>query len=194
MLFDERSYNTLVVSSSGKFNDAVRPLLSAANCDPITYVSGIAAAKRAILDAKYDFVVINAPLPDDFGIKFAIDLCGGKNIVCLLLVGAEKHEEIHAKALPHGVLTLPKPISVPILAQSLDAMATMRERLRSLEKKTVSVEEKMEEIRLVNRAKWVLIESLHMTEQDAHRYIEKQAMDSCSTRRDVAESIIQTYN
>ena len=46
----------------------------------------------------------------------------------------------------------------------------------------------MAEIRLVNRAKWVLIEQLRMTEQEAHRYIEKQAMDRCVTRRAVAES------
>ena len=51
----------------------------------------------------------------------------------------------------------------------------------------------MEEIRLVNRAKWVLIDQLRMTEQEAHRYIEKQAMDRCVTRRAVAESILATY-
>ena len=51
----------------------------------------------------------------------------------------------------------------------------------------------MEEIRMVNRAKWLLIEQLKMTEQQAHRYIEKQAMDRCITRRAVAEQILATY-
>jgi response regulator NasT len=32
-----------------------------------------------------------------------------------------------------------------------------------------------------------------MTESDAHRYIEKQAMDRCVTRREIAENILQTY-
>ena len=57
----------------------------------------------------------------------------------------------------------------------------------------MTIEEKMEEIRLVNRAKWLLIECLSMTEADAHRYIEKTAMDTGSKRREVAESIIRTY-
>ena len=48
----------------------------------------------------------------------------------------------------------------------------------------------MEEIRLVNRAKWLLIEQLKMTEAEAHRHIEKQAMDRCVTRRAVAEDIL----
>ena len=51
----------------------------------------------------------------------------------------------------------------------------------------------MEEIRLVNRAKWLLIDAASdMTESEAHRYIEKQAMDRCVTRRSIAENIICT--
>ena len=36
---------------------------------------------------------------------------------------------------------------------------------------------KMDEIRIVNRAKWVLITQLKMDEAQAHHYIERQAMD-----------------
>ena len=48
----------------------------------------------------------------------------------------------------------------------------------------------MEEIRIVNRAKWMLIDRLHLTEQEAHRMIEKRAMDRCVTRRVIAEEIL----
>ena len=52
---------------------------------------------------------------------------------------------------------------------------------------------KMQEIRQVNRAKWLLIENLKMTETDAHHYIEKQAMDRCVSRREIAMGIIKIY-
>ena len=55
-----------------------------------------------------------------------------------------------------------------------------------METKNLSVEEKMEEIRLVNRAKWILIEQLKMNEPDAHRHIEKQAMDRCVSKKEIA--------
>ena len=42
----------------------------------------------------------------------------------------------------------------------------------------------------MNRAKWRLIQEQGLTEQEAHRYIEKQAMDRCVTRRTVAEEIL----
>ena len=76
------------------------------------------------------------------------------------------------------------------MATALQWMATARERLRKTEKKTLTLQEKMEEIRLINRAKWILIERQGMDEPRAHRFIEKQAMDRCVTRRAVAQEII----
>lgn len=77
---------------------------------------------------------------------------------------------------------------------ALGWMASARERLRRAEKKTISIEEKMEEIRIVNRAKWLLISEIKMDEPNAHRYIEKQAMDRCVSKRAIAEEIIRTYS
>ena len=51
----------------------------------------------------------------------------------------------------------------------------------------------MEEIRLVNRAKMLLMQNLKMTEQEAHRYIEKEAMDRGMKKIAVSEEIIKTY-
>ena len=46
----------------------------------------------------------------------------------------------------------------------------------------------------VNRAKWLLISSLGMSEPEAHRYIEKQAMDRCVPKGVIADEIIRTYS
>ena len=73
-------------------------------------------------------------------------------------------------------------------------MYAMQERFRMLEKKTVTLEEKMDEIRTVNHAKWVLINHMKMSEDEAHRYIEKQAMDTRKSKREIAEGIIKTYS
>ena len=63
----------------------------------------------------------------------------------------------------------------------------------SLQSENTKLHQKIQEIRLVDRAKCTLIQDLHMTEQDAHRYIEKQAMDLRMTRREIAEEILKTY-
>lgn len=194
MVFDGRTYSVLVVSSSEKFELAMKQLLGERGYDPVCYAGSVASAKRMLLEQSFDFVIINSPLPDDTGIKIAIDVSTDKNSVCLLLVRADIYDDINEKVVDHGVFTLPKPTSSVIITQGLQWLAAARERLRRLEKKTLSIEEKMEEIRFVNRAKWALIQNLNMSEAEAHRYIEKRAMDGCITRREVAESILKTYN
>ena len=193
MVFSEQAYSVLVVSSAQKFNDAITPLLPYSDYYPVCYVSNIAAARREMLARNYDFVIINAPLPDDFGTRFAIDTCGGTDTVVLLLLRSDSYEEIDAKVSAHGVFTLQVPTPLQTLKQGLKWMVSARERLRKMEKKTTTIEEKMEEIRLMNRAKWILIEQLKMTDADAHHHIEKQAMDRCTSKKEIALGIIKTY-
>lgn len=193
MIFSEVVYSVLVVSSAQKFNDALSSMLPYSDYYPVCFVSNIAAAKRELLDKTYDFVIINAPLPDDYGTRFAIDTCVKSGTVVLLLLRSDSYEEINAKVTSHGVFTLQKPTPTQTLQQGLKWMASARERLRQLESKAITIEEKMEEIRLVNRAKWILIEQLKMTEQEAHRHVEKQAMDRCCSKKEIALGIIKTY-
>ena len=89
---------------------------------------------------------------------------------------------------------LSKPTSKSIITVALSWLSSARERIRAQETKTHSLEDKMAEIKIVNRAKLLLISELHMDESQAHRYIEKQAMDRCVTRKVVAEEIIKTYS
>ena len=194
MSLEQRSYSVLVASASQRFVDALSSMLPESVFVPVHTAPAISAAKRALLERAYDFVIVNSPLPDDPGVRFAIDACTAKGTVVLLFAGAETHDDIYERVSPYGVFTLPKPISRQAISQAFRWMVSTRERLRSLAQKTLSTQEKMEEIRLVNRAKWLLISELKMDEPQAHRYIEKQAMDQCVTKRKVAEDIIRTYS
>ena len=48
-------------------------------------------------------------------------------------------------------------------------------------------------LRLVSRAKCCLVEHEQMTEAEAHRYIEKQAMDTRRDRTEIAQEILENY-
>lgn len=193
MDFIEHSYSVLVVSSSAKFNAALSELLPESRYKPVTVASDVTSARRNLLEEQFDIVIINTPLPDDFGTRFALDICENSGTGILLFVRAEHYPDINARVSPYGILTVSKPTSAQMITQSLQLLCGTRERLRRMEQKTASIEEKMEEIRIVNRAKWLLIDQLKMTEKEAHRYIEKQAMDRCVTRREIAEKILTTY-
>ena len=193
MSLKERVYSILIVSATDSFTSAFADLLSESRYSPINTVTSVSVAKRVVAEKTYDFVIINAPLPDDAGTRFAIDTCTTKQTAVLLLVKNDIHAGIHDKVAEYGVFTLPKPISKVTMTHALNWLESARERLRQFEKKTISIEDKMAEIRLVNKAKWLLISELHMSEPEAHRYVEKQAMDRCVSRRCIAEEIIKTY-
>ena len=189
---ETRNYSLLVVSSAAKFNAALRELLPEDRYWPVRVTTDVASARRCLLEHLYDIVVINAPLPDDFGTQLALDVSDSSGAGVLLLVKAEHYPDLDARLSPYGILTLQKPTSPQLITQSLQLLCGTRERLRRMEQKTASIEEKMAEIRLVNRAKCLLIERRSMTEQEAHRYLEKQAMDRCTSRRVIAEELIRT--
>ena len=79
------------------------------------------------------------------------------------------------------------------LANGLNEPRMSRRRMLGLRDENVQLQKKIEEIRLVDRAKCVLIQVLSMTEPQAHRYLEKEAMDRRVTRREVAEQVLRTY-
>lgn len=193
MLFNAQTYSVLVVSNQQKFNDALSFMLPPSEYYPVCFTGNIASARRQLLSRGYDLVIVNAPLPDESGTRFAIDASNRMDTVVLLLLRAENFEEVTARVTSHGVFTLQVPFPASTIRQGLKWMVSARERLRRMETKNLSIEEKMEEIRLVNKAKWLLIEQKNMHEADAHRYIEKQAMDCCTSKKEIAQNIIQSF-
>lgn len=190
---EEHVYSVLIVSASEKFDRSLAELLPSDRFHPILSARDSGTARRECLNRRFDLVLINTPLGDDFGVSFALDLTEDSGTGILLFVRAEHFPDICAKVSSYGILTLSKPTVPSMIQQSVQLLCSTRERLRRMEAKTASVEDKMQEIRIVNRAKWLLIGELNLTESEAHRYIEKQAMDRCISRRAVAEKIIHMY-
>lgn len=194
MSLKEQIYSILVVSSTESFHSLLTPLLPKSIYYPIHTVSSISAAKHCLAKRTFDFVLINSPLMDDMGINFAIDICVSKETVVLLFIENKLYESTYNKVAEHGVFTLSKPTSKATMTAALNWMISAREQLRNLQKKNFSIEKKIKELRLVDRAKCLLISELKMSEAEAHRYIEKQAMDSCTPKISIAEDIIKTYS
>lgn len=194
MSLKERVYSVLIVSASDGFKAAASEMLPLSQYQPVCAAASVNEAKRYIAAREFDFVLINAPLPDASGTRFAIDCCRLQTTVVLILCRSDIYAEVYDKVAEHGVFTLSKPTNKSAMLQALSWMVSARERLRKIEQKTSSIEERMEEIRIVNRAKCLLISELKMTESEAHRYIEKNAMDNCIPKKKAAENIIKIYS
>ena len=192
MIEKKRMYSMLIVSTVANFSNAIIPLLPDGVFNPIDSVHSIGSARKAIDEKKYDIVIINKT-NDDFGVKFAIDISVNWNAVVLLIVNNDVYTDITGRVTEFGVFTLSRPVSKGTMSTALSWMASARERDRKKEQNEQSAADKLEEIRIINRAKWILIGEMNMTEEQAHKHIEKQAMDMCKSKKEIAESIIKTY-
>ncbi len=190
---ETHKYGVLLISRSEKFASSLKNLLSSGQYEPIDTATNGKSAEEKIKSGRFDIAIVNDSLTDISGENLAVEICRNSAVGVLLLVKSEEFPTVNRNVSQLGVLTLPKPTTETMVAQSLLLLCGTRERLRKMEERTASMEEKMVEIKIVNRAKCLLIEQLRMTEEEAHRYIEKQAMDRCTTKRTIAENILSTY-
>ena len=91
------------------------------------------------------------------------------------------------------MLVLPTDAPEALIVQTIRLLTAVRTQLEQMQHKTEKLEAKVADIRIINRAKLLLVQHLQMTETEAHKYIEKQAMDTSMRRRIIAENIIRTY-
>ena len=142
MVFQERTYSVLLVTASDSFTAKIMPLLPVTDYWPVTTVHSVGEARRKIAETSFDIVLINAPLPDDFGLHLAVDICTGSGAGVLLLVRNDQFDDIYARVVSYGVLTLAKPTGMQMVAQNLRVLCATRERMRQMEAKQATVKDR----------------------------------------------------
>ena len=193
MALNKNSYRVLIVGANDKTFALLSQLLQSGSYEQPLRSNTAGETRRMLLETSADIVIVNAPLRDEFGTQLAQNLADD-NLAVILLVPGESYDQVCYKVEDDGVLTLGKPLSSQTLQTAIRLATALRAKLQKLDKKNQALQEKMQDIRTVNRAKWLLMEQLRMTENEAHYYIEKQAMDMRLSRREVAENIIRSYD
>ncbi len=193
MGFDREPRRVLIASGTERGTEYLTSVLDGKEYDASSPVSSAAEARRRLDSVAYDIVIVNTPLKDEFGADFAATAAENGASGVILIVKNEIFDQIAYKTEDSGVIVLSKPLSGNMIAQAIRIASALHARLAKAEKKTESMQKRMDEIRLVNHAKWVLISKLGMDEDNAHRFIEKQAMDLRQTKSEVSQFIIRTY-
>lgn len=112
----------------------------------------------------------------------------------LMLVKADLADTVSERVEQDGVVVVTKPISRAVFYQSLHLVNSVRHRIYALQKENRQLRQRLEDLRVINRAKCLLIAEKHMSEDEAHSYIEKKAMDFRQSKRDIADEIIRSFD
>ncbi len=181
----------LIVSAGNNANEYLaRHMAELGYARPLMVPSGSEA--RRLMDGRaLEVVVINTPLPDEFGHELGVDAVGKTDAGVILLAKNGTAEQIADKLQEYGVLVLGKPFSALQFRQAVQMAASTCRRLALLRAENQKLVDKIAQLRLVDRAKCYLIEKQGLTELEAHRRIEKTAMDTRRSRGAVAQEILE---
>ncbi len=182
----------MIVSESDSFFQMIKAVLPSSDFFPVFHAVSGSEARRKLLELPCDILIVDSPLSDEHGAIFSQNYAD-TNMGILLLVQSDLYDQISSQVEEDGILTLSKPISPEMFYSAMRMLSAMLNKIQKFEIEKKSLQEKMQDIRIVNKAKWLLIENKNMTEGDAHKYIEKAAMDKRRSRREIAEEIIDEY-
>jgi response regulator NasT len=150
-------------------------------------------ARRIMSERDFDLCIANSPLPDEFGVEFALHAASFDLTQVILVVDNEFYDETCAKTGLEGVFVISKPVNRQILRNALSLAYSAYVKIARIRQENRALLQKIEDLRIIERAKCMLIQHLKMTEGDAHRFIEKQAMNKRITRKQLAKMILELY-
>ena len=138
-----------------------------------------------------DILLINYDMPDMTGLETAA-IIGDENICSVILLITPEQRKLCIGQIEDYDITLhQKPINRMALLGTIDAVLQNRRRLQKLNKELFTLKQGMEERKIVERAKGILMKRKSISEAEAYRRIQKMSMDTRVSMKDVSQKIIE---
>lgn len=184
---------TLLISSSKQSVISLGELLDTEGFKKVTVSYTAFNAKQIAFSEEFDLICVNAPLADENGIELSRHFAETTRAGVVIIVPQKNADEVNEMLTPYGVLVIAKPINRHLFHHFLQFTDCFRRRMLNMEAENKQLKTMVEDLKIIDRAKLLLVTCLNMTEQQAHHYLEKQAMDLRVSRLEVAKQVIHTY-
>lgn len=181
----------LIIAKNQQVCDSLSELLVEFQCKIVTLTEGVMA--RAIDAKMFEVIIVSTPLSDEFGLDLVADLKDKTDASIIVLAKGEIADEVQKKLKFTGAFVIGRPFNKSALSQAIRFASVAKENMSKLNAEKEELSQQLKDLKIVNRAKACLIQYLRLTEEQAHRYIQKQAMDLRKTQREIAEDILKTY-
>ena len=170
-------------------------------CENIGAALSELSAETAYLDAEnpqnvadFDVIIVSTPLKSEFGLDYVSEISRKSGAAIIVLARADIAEDVQSRIKFTGAFVLGKPFPKSVLAQTVKMALLARENISRLEQEKSELSKQLDDVKIIDRAKCCLIEYLNLTENQAHRHIQKLAMDTRRTQREIAEDVLRTYS
>lgn len=146
---------------------------------------------RKIRTGPPDILLINFEMPDVTGLEVAT-IIGDENLCSVILFITNMQRDFCVSIVEDYDITLfLKPINRVALLSTLDTVLQNRRRMGRMEKELNELKQGLEDRKVIERAKGILMKRKSISEGEAYRRIQKMSMDSRVAMRDIAFKIIE---
>lgn len=183
-------WRVLVIDDHGPSRAALAEAVTSQGGHVVGNGSRVEDAVRLVALHRPDVTVLAFGLGDGDGVEAARQVMSASPSALVLLT-SRTDTDVAAQAAAVGIVGfLVKPLRPRELGPTLDFAVSRFRDLEAVRKENRDLKRKLEARRLIDRAKTLLIERLNLTEPEAHRRIQKAAMDTRRTMVDVAQSVL----
>jgi response regulator NasT len=185
--------SVLIVCGKSEVAQSMGSMLIKEGFYPVNCAHSANEARRQFFFTQPDLIVVSTPLPDEPGTDLVFDAHEKTSAGIVVIARPENLGDMHSTLERTGALILPKPINRLTLLQTARFALTVRNSMTQLKNERDDLKKRMDDRKVVEQAKWVLVEKLSMSEPQAFRLIQKRAMDLRLPQAQVAEEIIKKY-
>ena len=140
---------------------------------------------------KPDLIILDIKMPEMDGIT-AAKIIDDEKIAPVILLTAFSQSEIVERAKDSGVLAyLVKPVQESNLFPAMEIALSRWQEMQDVEDQLFKVKDSLENRKILDRAKGILMDAYNITESEAFRRIQKYSMSKRKTIKEVAEAIIR---
>lgn len=151
-------------------------------------------ALAKLRSARYSYLIVLYSGIKNELLTFAKSCSVTRNMSVLVVCKQEIYDQVQYQLASSGIIVLSYPIKKQLLYQAMMMLESVQIKLDQYESKITRLEQKYLELKMVDHCKLVLISNYHWSEEKAHHYIEKMAMDQAKTKLQVAKELLEEFS
>jgi response regulator NasT len=188
-----RPTRVLIAEDEALIRLDLKEMLVEEGFDVVAEVADGASAVRLTRELRPDLVILDVKMPVMDGIAAAEEIAN-ERLAAILILTAFSQRDLVEKARRAGAMAyLVKPFQKHDLLPAVEIAAGRFREMSGLEATVDDLQDRLEARKVVDKAKGLLMDNENLSESEAFRLIQKQAMQRRETMKQVAEQIINQF-
>ena len=179
-----------MIAAKPRIQSSVRSALTAKYGRVLT-AETVQEARRAVEREKIALMVIFSPLKDEEEIPRLFDMAERRGIAAGYIVGREIYGETAYRLEGRNVFVVAYPLQMDQVLQLVSFLHQVQKRFWLVLSEQERLQRQVQDIQIVCRVKCLLVEKREMTEEEAHHFIEQEAMNTGLSKREAALKILK---